>query len=122
MYGAEFQTRYRDTLLFGEHIHNHDVQCAVCRSTVHSTAVMIPARNVCYPGWTPAYSGYLMAGEHAQAAASEYVCVDGHPEPEVHTQQDDNGKLFYFVEGRCGSLPCLPYIEGRELTCVVCTK
>jgi hypothetical protein len=122
MYGAEFYTYNKDNLLLGEHIHHHDVQCAVCRSLSDSTAVMIPARNLCYPGWTMAYSGYLMAGYHLHAAASEYVCMDAHPEPEPNTQQSEVGKFFYFVEGICGSLPCLPYVNGREFTCVVCTK
>ena len=32
------------------------------------------------------------------------------------------GTRFFPVEGRCGSLPCPPYKETKELTCAVCTK
>ncbi len=30
--------------------------------------------------------------------------------------------LFYNVEAVCGSLPCPNYVNGWEITCVVCTK
>ena len=83
---------------------------------------MIPGRNQCYKGWTLEYKGYLVAGHHGHAAATEYVCLDDNPDviPGRHTNQ--NGALFYMVEGRCGSLICPPYVDGRELTCVVCSK
>jgi hypothetical protein len=117
IYGAEFHTfQHRDTSFFGEHIYDHDIQCAVCRSTSHTTSVMIPARNVCYDGWTVAYSGYLMAGLHSYKGATEYICMDDNPEPEPDTQQTQDGHLFSFVEGRRGSLACPPYVNGRELT------
>ena len=38
------------------------------------------------------------------------------------SQGSKNGALLYLVEGVCGTLPCLPYVNGRELTCAVCTK
>ena len=83
---------------------------------------MIPARNKCYDGWTTEYSGYLSTGYYVDAGASEYICVDGEPEVIKGGTANTDGKLLYLVEGRCGSLPCPPYINGRELTCVVCTK
>lgn len=43
--------------------------------------------------------------------------------PYVHgSHGNKNGALLHLVEGQCGSLPCLPYVGGRELTCAVCTK
>jgi hypothetical protein len=99
-----------------------DVQCAVCRSETRTTSVMIPGRSACYAGWSTEYSGYLMSGAHEHVAASEFVCMDARPHPEPHSSENLNGKLFYFVEGRCGALPCPPYVNGRELPCVVCTK
>jgi hypothetical protein len=123
MYGAEFEVggSVGDTL-FGGHLADQDVACVVCRSRSRATSVMIPARTSCYVGWHLEYAGYLMAGASTHVAASEFVCVDAHPQPEPHSFQNDNGKLFYFVEGICGSLPCPPYVNGRELACVVCTK
>ena len=37
---------------------------------------------------------------------------------------DQNGRLLYAVEASChaNSLPCPPYVQGREIACVVCTK
>ena len=100
-----------------------DAPCAVCRAS-RSSVIMIPGRNLCYDGWTREYHGYLMAGYEGHKAASEFVCLD--IAPEVLTGGDHaenkNGKLIYFAEARCGSLPCPPYVEGRELTCVVCSK
>ena len=55
-------------------------------------------------------------------APSEYVCVDKNGEKVRGGEADRNGKLFYQVEAVCGSLPCPPYKNGREMTCVVCPK
>jgi hypothetical protein len=37
-----------------------------------------------------------------------------------HSNQD--GALLYLAESSCGSLPCPPYGNAKELTCAVCTK
>ena len=51
-----------------------------------------------------------------------YVCVDGDPEVRAGGVANDNGALFYNTEAACGSLPCPPFVQGREITCVVCSK
>ena len=79
-------------------------------------------RKTCYKGWKLEYQGYLMAGNYGHQAGSQYTCVDSHPDTLHGGKADKNGKLFYFVEARCGSLKCPPYVEGRELVCVVCSK
>ena len=122
MYGTEY-----DSIVAGLFSHNinmvgHDVPCAVCRSTERVTSMMIPGRHVCYSGWHQEYSGYLMAGYHGHKSGTEYVCVDDDPEMEQGDSRDDNGALLDTVEGICGSLPCPPYVNGREITCTVCTK
>ena len=63
-----------------------------------------------------------MAGHYSHKGRSEFICVDGNPTATIGTHVDKNGALLYFVEGACGSLPCGPYTNGYELTCVVCTK
>lgn len=55
-------------------------------------------------------------------AAGEYICVDANPEAIPHGSENKNGNVLYLVEAVCGSLPCLPYVNGRELACVVCSK
>jgi hypothetical protein len=122
MYGGEFQDEADGDLLFGEHLHNQDPTCSVCHTTTRASTLMIPGRNRCYPGWHLEYSGYLMAGNHDQESASEYICMDARPETLQHSVQNEDGRLFRLVEGHCGSLPCPPYVDGRELTCVVCSK
>ena len=101
---------------------NTEMPCAVCRAP-RSTVLMVPARNICPKRWTQEYKGYLIAGHYAHASATRYECMDENPEALKGTGNvDNNGNLFYFVEGRCGSLRCPDYIEGNELTCVVCTR
>ena len=63
-----------------------------------------------------------MAGRHLHAAGTKYTCVDSHPDTLHGGHIDKDGYLFYLVEARCGSLKCPPYVEGRELVCVVCSK
>ena len=62
-----------------------------------------------------------MVGHHSHSGRNMFVCVDHNAEP-TGSRSDNDGNLFYPVEARCGSLPCLPYVNGRELTCAVCTK
>ncbi|XP_033755019.1 short-chain collagen C4-like [Pecten maximus] len=119
MYGAE----YEDTVLFNVQNRNEEVPCAVCRTSTHSTSIMIPARTACYPGWEEAYHGNLAGQYFAHPAGGEYVCVDEDPQTLIGGgRTDDNGKLFYQVRTRCGSLKCPPYEEDKVLSCVVCLK
>jgi hypothetical protein len=123
MYGAEYDVYNRGDTLFGQHLHHQDVPCVVCRSRIHAASMMIPARNACYPGWHQEYAGYLMmSGWSTNPAPTNFLCFDENPQAEPHSIQNDIGGKFIFVEGRCGSLPCPPYVNGRELACVVCTK
>lgn len=111
----------QNTTEFGYHI-GDDLPCSVCRSSVQSSVMMIPGKSSCYGGWSMQYKGDLVAGNYANAAASQYICLDEHPETLTGGQRDENGKLFYPVKAVCGSLPCPPYQNGRYLSCVVCTK
>ncbi|XP_078698972.1 uncharacterized protein LOC144926242 [Branchiostoma floridae x Branchiostoma belcheri] len=121
MYGAEYQLN--TNIPFGStSLHDDNVPCAVCYVPTRGSKLMIPARNTCYSGWTREYRGYLMASHYSHAGSKEYVCVDEQPEAVPGGHANHDGALFYPVEARCGSLPCPRYVEGRELTCVVCTK
>ncbi|XP_060074565.1 short-chain collagen C4-like [Ylistrum balloti] len=119
MYGAE----YEDTDLFGMPNRNEEVPCAVCRTSAHSTSIMIPARTECYPGWVEAYHGNLAGNYFGNIAGGEYVCVDADPVALVGGDNvNDDGKLFFQVRTRCGSLKCPPYENNKVLSCVVCLK
>ncbi|XP_053378726.1 uncharacterized protein LOC123526588 [Mercenaria mercenaria] len=122
MYGTEYEDNYESTFNpFSVHRANEDAPCVVCKSQ-RAITVMIPARTSCYTGWHLEYTGYLMTMSRHYHSSSEYICVDKDPEALVHGSQDENGNLLYLVEAACGSLPCGPYVNGRELACAVCSK
>ncbi|XP_066285831.1 uncharacterized protein [Branchiostoma lanceolatum] len=121
MHGAEYQLAYGNSPFQGGALHDHDVPCAVCHVASRGSKLMIPARLSCPSGWTREYKGYLMT-EHYSHYRSEFVCMDEDPETRPAGQGNANGALFYPVQAACGSLPCPNYVQGRELTCVVCTK
>ncbi len=112
IYGAEYE-------FAGSH-DDHDVPCSVCRAP-QSTTIMVPATRTCPPGWTPQYTGHL-SSQYKDYFATEYVCLDGSPEDDSSGARNDDGYLFYFVTAQCGSLPCPPYIQGKVVTCAVCSK
>ncbi|XP_035687427.1 short-chain collagen C4-like [Branchiostoma floridae] len=121
MYGAEYQLSTANSPFQGASLLDHDVPCAVCHVASRGSKLMIPARLSCPSGWTREYKGYLMTTGYTQYR-SEFVCMDGEPETRPGGHGNHNGALFYLVEASCGSLPCPNYVQGRELTCVVCTK
>ena len=110
--------------IFGKNVNQHNVPCVVCQSVGRITALRIPGRTECYKGWTKEYSGYLMGAHWNHKKSSDYTCVDGDPEVVQGSARDQNGHLLYFVETSCykDALPCPPYVNGREIACVVCTK
>ena len=64
-----------------------------------------------------------MTGHHTQQRGYNYACVDKDPEAIRGLHANTNGALFYFVQGSCKELgECPPYIQGAELTCVVCSR
>ena len=125
IYGTEYEVNKNDDgkRLFNKELHNHNVPCAVCHS-VGRSHLMIPGRFHCYEGWREEYKGYLMTGHHGHAKSTDYSCVDMDPESVQGNAHDQNGRLLYPVEASCraNSLPCPPYVDGREIACVVCSK
>ena len=114
VYGTEYEVSQYSGDPFKRSIHNHDAPCVVCFAKSRGSMLMMPARNDCPSGWTEEY--------HDHKHSRNFVCVDGDPEYVPGTHANKDGALLYAVEGVCGSLPCLPYVSGRELTCAVCTK
>ena len=115
LYGVEYEQTFNGQTF------NHDAPCVVCKSD-KTAILMIPARKHCDSGWTLEYVGMLVSGSSVNTDATEYVCLDSSPETEIHSEDDDNGALFYYVNSRCGSLPCGPYKDQGTLPCVVCSK
>ncbi|XP_045194663.2 uncharacterized protein LOC123550298 [Mercenaria mercenaria] len=125
IYGTEIELDSTvSSKLFGKQTVNQDIPCAVCRSA-RASHVMLPARANCYPGWTEEYGGYLISSHQGWKASSDFVCLDSGLEFVPHGSGNDDDHVVKPVEVRCGtlgSLPCPPFVDGRELACVVCTK
>ncbi|KAI0232754.1 hypothetical protein LSAT2_016965 [Lamellibrachia satsuma] len=123
LHGAEYQVYGNDPFskANARSLHQNDVPCAVCLVTSRPTKLMIPAKLTCPDGWTKEYSGYLMS-QHYTLKRTTYVCMDNAPEVVQGGEPNKNGALFYNTEAKCGSLPCPNYVEGWEITCVVCTS
>ncbi|XP_052799292.1 uncharacterized protein LOC128230905 [Mya arenaria] len=74
IYGAKYHT---SGTIWSER-YNGEVPSVICIKT-NTNVVMVPAKNVCHPGWTLDYAGYLMA-ETSVHNAKIYVCMDGEPD------------------------------------------
>ncbi len=120
IYGVEYQIDAFNTL--GKAKHDEDAPCAVCRARKRGVQIMIPGRNLCPKGWKTEYQGYLMSPHYGHKGRSTAVCVDADAEGFPRSSADKNGNLWYTIQASCGSLPCGPYVNGRELTCAVCSK
>lgn len=69
------------------------------------------------------YQGYAFSNHYSHKSKGQYVCVDKHPGRYNNgrsNSNDDQGRLFP-VEVRCGTLPCPPYTDLREVKCAVCS-
>ena len=93
----------------------------MCYIATRVALLMIPGKYTCPPNWTRKYYDYLMA-ERYNHHRSTFECVDEAAETVIGGQADRNGAVFFHVEPRCGSLPCPPYEEQKEITCVLCTR
>ena len=123
LYGAEYQIWGNQQYLRGHHDHN--APCAVCEVSTRSKHLMIPALYDCPDGWTEEYDGWLVAeGTHHvnHKGRITYTCLDKNPDIIPGLYADTNGVLFQHVEATCNGIPCPPYDNRKELSCVVCTK
>ena len=122
VFGTEYEVNSYNGYPFRRNLHDHEAPCVLCFVKARGSVLMMPARNDCPSGWTEEYHGYLMTEYYNHPNQKDFVCVDKDPEYVPGTNGNKDGALLYFVEGHCGSLPCLPYVQHRELTCAVCTK
>jgi len=122
IYGVEYEMNGYG--LAGAHpysgLQDDNAPCVVCLRENVRVSLMIPGAHVCPVGWTLEYAGHLMA-PHYTGGAGEFVCVDRQAHG-IGSNLNQNGSLWFPVEAECGSLPCGPYIQNRELTCAVCTR
>ncbi len=123
LYGTEYQTNgYGLTASPWPSVHNFSAPCVVCLRENARISLMIPGSKLCPAGWNLEYSGYLMGTHYTQSGGGgELVCVDRLPAA-IGNVSLQGGNLWYPTEAECGSLPCAPYVQDREVTCAVCTR
>ena len=107
--------------VFEQNVDGQDQPCVVC-TTPRAVTHMFPGRANCFPGWSTEYTGYLMTNYKDRSHNMEYFCLDASPEGIPKGGASDHENVIYLVEAKCGSLPCPPYVEGREVACAVCSK
>ena len=81
-----------------------------------------PGRAICFPGWSTEYTGYLVTNYKDRSHNMEFFCLNASPEGIPKGGADDHQNVMLLMEAECGSLPCPPYVEGREVACAVCSK
>jgi len=119
LYGTEYETSSYGIKSL-KALNDFDAPCAVCLKSA-AISLMIPGTINCPVSWNKEYQGYLM-GAHYTHASREAVCVDIEAEKVNSSSANEEGNLWYPTEAECGALPCPPYVQNRELSCVVCTK
>jgi len=115
LYGTEYESHYMGS----NRNHNQDAACAVCayhgRATYNAWGT-----TECGAGHTRLYQGNVLAAHHSQWRA-EWQCVDeaqkGHAE---NNAGNNDGVLWYQAEYECGSIPCGPYTQNKEVACAMC--
>eukprot|EP00729_Bicosta_minor_P006823 gene6823-3689_t len=117
IYGVEYQTYNAG----GTSKHDTDAACSMCMSDKGGDIYVQWGRSkTCSNEHTTLYSGLAMAERYTHHK-SDYVCVD--PEHANHassSRSDNNGKLWYTVEIKAGSMDESLYPHDTELGCSVC--
>lgn len=129
VHGVEYKMSASENYVFsmnnsdGHPLTNYPAPCAACHVSSRTAILMIPARINCPEGWTEEYRGYVVAESSVDKDRhrGEYLCWDEAPEYTKGAAAQDQG-LIYTVELASGTLPSSIFIDGIELTCVVCSK
>ena len=119
IYGTEYETDGHSL----HSLHDDNVPCAACHVTTRSAQLMIPGTYQCPGGWTTEYTGWLMSDRYLHKGRTEFVCVDKNSEGLPGLGNSVNVALLHHVLVSCSyGIPCPPYVEPKDLACVVCTK
>ena len=126
VYGYLHGTEYESAWRVGSHPspQNHDMPCAVCQAKRGRLShLMLPATTQCPSGWTEEYQGYMMSAHYSHDSPMRAICVDRLPETIPNSGANTgSAAAAYLMGAMCGILPCTPYVNGRALSCVVCTQ
>ena len=99
------------------------IPCAVCDLQRDAAVFAHFGEHECPRGYEAEYTGYTFSSLYSHLSKGEYVCIDKQPEGYDNgrgNSNDNEGRLFP-VEVRCGTLPCPPYTNQREVKCAMCS-
>ena len=102
-----------------------NMPCVVCYIATRSAMFVQQASYLCPSGWSREYYGYMMSEErNSNRQARSTICVDVNAEAVPGSGTSTNPSLTYLMSVECtnSELPCPPYVDGRILSCAVCTK
>ena len=98
---------------------NFDATCALCSVSVRNFIQMIPATYECPEGWTREYYGYLMTGFFS----TTFVCVDIEMEGfQNSADAAPNHPTLHHVTAHYKISHSDEYLDGKVLSCAVCSK
>ena len=103
-----------------------NMPCVVCYVATRSAMFVQQASYLCPSGWSREYYGYMMS-EHVfsnREGRTSTICVDANAEAVPGTGASTDPSLAYFHSVECtnSELLCSPYVDGRILSCALCTK
>ena len=104
----------------------HDnMPCVVCHVPTRSAMFVQQASYLCPSGWNREYYGYMMSNKWDHRRTST-ICVDASSQAVPGTGTSTNRLGLYLLSVLCphsySELACGPYVDGRILSCAVCTK
>ena len=98
----------------------------MCYLATRSAMFIQQASYQCPSGWSREYYGYMMSDRvgSAREGRKSTICVDANAEVVPGTGANTDPSLARFLSVECtnSELPCSPYVDGRILSCAVCTK
>ncbi|XP_003388338.2 PREDICTED: short-chain collagen C4-like [Amphimedon queenslandica] len=116
LYGAEYHSRHYPSFI------DSTAPCAMCLAVNKSATIMIPAKITCPKSWTREYNGYLVAEHYTHANNVVFECVDFNREKVPGTSNPDPEASFHHVRSTCYGLSCPPFVQAKDMACVVCSK
>ena len=118
-YSPLYNVEYQDTVKS----HGLDIPCAICLAPRKHLVFMIPGKTSCPANFTREYYGYLMSErDNPVHHRSAFECVDKDLDGVRGSSSHRGNAWFGHAEAVCNALPCPPYNNHQEITCVVCSK
>ena len=122
LYGVEYRT-WPTSSIRAEH---DNMPCVVCYVATRSAMFVQQASYLCPSGWSREYYGYMMSDriDSNREGRTSALCVDANAEAVPGTSTRTHPAQAYFLSVECtnSELLCSPYVDGRILSCAVCTK